>query len=209
MSIILIFIMTYGAYSHGLPLIFFSSSLADHPKRLTMPRNTATAVTMTAIHKTPDTSARKVRFRSRNINTADQPHKMKTIINNKLKTDNSHFACAGTLLTFHVPIMIMVCHTNKKRHKSNKTTKKKRVSCEMKLLGFGSWSRSNVMALNVKPAKRDNIVIRDLSKALTYSVYFSSFSVTLSTPEEVYVKFFKLAHLISVRMLMLHLLYPI
>jgi hypothetical protein len=183
--------------------------LADHPKRLTIPRNTATAVTMTAIHKIPDTSARKDRFRSRNINTADQPHKMKTIINNKLKTDNSHFACAGTLLTFHVPIMIMVCHANKNRHKSNKTTKKKRVSCEMKLLGFGSWSRSSVMALNVKPEKRDNMVTRDLSKALTYSVYFSSFSVTLTSPEEAHVKFFTLAHFVSVRMRILRLLYLI
>jgi hypothetical protein len=105
--------------------------------------------------------------------------------------------------------MIMVCQANKNRHKSNKTTKKKRVSCEMKLLGSGSWSRRSVMALNVKPEKRDNMVTRDLSKALTYSVYSSSFSVTLISPEEVNVKFFKLAHLISVRVLMLHLLYPI
>lgn len=174
-----------------------------------MPRNTTTALTMTATHNPPDTSVRKVRFRNRNINTTDQPHKMKTIINNKLKTDNSHFACAGTLLTFHVPIMIMVCHANKKRHKSNKTTKKKRVSCEMKLLGSGSWSSSSVIALNVKPEKRDNMVTRDLSKALTYPVYSSSFSFILGPPEDVYVKFFKLAHLISVRVLLLHLLYPI
>jgi hypothetical protein len=50
----------------------------------------------------------------------------------------------------------------------------------MKLLGSGSWSRRSVMALNVKPEKRDNMVTRDLSKALTYSVYSSSFSVTPS-----------------------------
>jgi len=39
-------------------LIFFSSSLIDHPKRLVMPRNNATAVTITTTHTTPDTSAR-------------------------------------------------------------------------------------------------------------------------------------------------------
>jgi len=116
---------------------------------------------------------------------------MKTIINNKLKKDNSHFARAGALRTFHVPITIMVCHANKNRHKSNKTTNKKRVICEMRLLGSGSWSRSSVMALNVKPEKRDNMVIRDPDTALTYPVYSSSFSVTLTPPEEVYAKFFK------------------
>jgi hypothetical protein len=146
-------------------------------------------MTITATHITPDTSVSKVRFRSRNINTTDQPHKIKTIINNKLKTDNSHFAHAGTLLTFHVPIMIMVCHANKNRHKSNKTTKKKRMSCELKLLGSWSWSSNSVIALNVKPEKRDNMVTRDLSIAFIYSVYFSSFSATLAPPEEVYVKF--------------------
>jgi hypothetical protein len=38
-------------------------------------------MTMTATHKTPDTSGRKDRFRSRNINTTEQPHKKEKRIN--------------------------------------------------------------------------------------------------------------------------------
>jgi hypothetical protein len=51
-------------------------------------------------------------------------------------------------------------------------------------------------------------VTRDLSKALTYSVYFSSFSVTLTPPEYSVYQFFKLAHLVSVGVLMLHPVCP-
>ena len=58
----------------------------------------------------------------------------------------------------------------------------------MRLLGSGSWLRSIVMVLNVKPEKRDNMVTRDPATALTYPVYSSSFSVTLTAPKEVYVK---------------------
>ena len=133
---------------------------------------------MTATHKTPDTNARQYRFHSRNINTTDQPHKMKNMNNNRLKTVNSHFARAGALRTLYVPTTIIVCHANKNTQKSNKTTKKRRVSCEMRLLGSGSWLGSITMAVNVKPEKRDNMVTRVLDRSLTYSMYSSSFSVT-------------------------------
>ena len=109
----------------------------DHPKRLTILRSTTNTVIITMTHIVPDIKVRKSRFRSRNIKTTDQPYKIKTSINNKLKTGNSHFERAGALLTFHVPITIMICQANKKRHKSNTTTKKKRVSCEMKLVESG------------------------------------------------------------------------
>jgi len=77
-----------------------------------------------------------------------------------------------------------VCHPNKNRHKSNKTTRKKRVDCEMRLLGSGSWLRSTVMALNVNPEKRDSMMTRDPATAFTYSQYSSSFSVTLAHPKK-------------------------
>jgi len=122
---------------------------------------------------------------------------MKTMHNNKLKTVNSHFARTGAFLTLYVPTMIMVCHANKNRHKSNNTTRKKRVSCEIRLLGSGNWLRSIVMALNVKPEKRDNMVTREYATALTYPVYSSSFSVTLTPHEEVNVKVYNYFWLVS------------
>jgi len=49
-------------------------------------------------------------------------------------------------------------------------TKRKRVSCETKSLEFVSWFRKRVIALKVKPEKRDSIVIRDPATHFTYSV---------------------------------------
>jgi hypothetical protein len=101
---------------------------------------------------------------------------------------NSPFARAGGLCTFHVLTTITVCHASKNRHKSNKTTKKKKMSCEIRLLGSGSWLRSIVIVLNVKPEKRDNMVTRDPPTSLIYPVYSFSSLVTLTPLKEISVK---------------------
>ena len=52
-------------------------------------------------------------------------------------------------------IKVVVAHVNKNKNRSNKTAKKKSVNCDKKLFGSGSTVISRVMAVNVKPQKRE------------------------------------------------------
>jgi len=52
----------------------------------------------------------------------------------------------------------MTLHPIKNNDRSNKTAKKKSVNCDIILLGSGSRVISRVMVVNVKPAKKENIL---------------------------------------------------
>ncbi len=47
-----------------------------------------------------------------------------------------------------------------RRKKLNKTDRKKSVTCEENSFGFGRKVRSMVIAVNVKPQKRDSTLVR-------------------------------------------------
>jgi hypothetical protein len=52
-------------------------------------------------------------------------------------------------------IKVVVAHANKNKNRSNKTVKKKSVNCDKKLFGSGSTVIRRVIAVNVKPQKRE------------------------------------------------------
>jgi hypothetical protein len=59
-------------------------------------------------------------------------------------------------------MIIDICHADRNRKNSNSSVRKKRVICDITLVGSGSWVRNRLMTVNVKPARKDNTLARTL-----------------------------------------------
>jgi len=112
---------------------------------------------MKAAHTTPDAIARNVKSQRRNISVTATPHKQTPKLISPLSMAMA-LVNGGTFLQKRIDVVRL--YSTRKTNRSNSTAKKKSVSCDCNLLGFGSCVRSMVMTVNVKPARRDSVLTR-------------------------------------------------
>ena len=65
-------------------------------------------------------------------------------------------------------IMMDICHADRNRKNSKSSVKRKSVTCDMALVGSGSWFRNMLMTVNVNPERKVNTLARTLDKFKRY-----------------------------------------